>query len=911
MAHVALKRLTRALRVPLAAFLPFAVLLAVVTLLHAGTALAGTAVRYDDTDIHIGYAGTWSSYAKSTAWNGAYDRASLDGSAVYVAFSGTRLDWIAMKGTTTGKADVYLDGVFRRTVDLSSAVAVYQQDVWSTGTLPAGTHLVKIVRNASSAAGTYITIDAVDVIGTLVYPAPEVAGLSPGMSWTEGGQTVVVSGAGFNGATAVTFGGVAAKSFTVDSSTRITAVAPAHAAGTVQVRVSGPRGASADTAADDFVYEVATQPTITGISPAVGTSSGANVVAITGTGFMGVKAITFDGVKALSFTVESSTKIYAATPAHVAGKVRVQITTAGGTNADTAADDFTYLNRYDDTDGRITYAGTWEAYATRAAWGETYRRSCTGTSSASMYFTGERFELIATKGPTGALVDVYLDGVLLTKVNLYNATFLHQQRVWSTGAIGGGLHKVTLVRDASNASTRYITLDAVEVLGSLGRTGRIEQSDTRLAFSGAWSTISRTGASGGSYKQAAAGGAEVTVRFHGTYLDWVATKGPAMGTAWVSLDGGPAVSVDLYSASAWYERKVWDTGPLAYGAHVVRVWYDEANPSGAFITADAFDIEGTLDQAYAPKRIEQTDTRLIYSGTWYTTSVGAASAGTFKRTTSAAASLVVTFSGTQLDWIATIGPGMGKVDVSVDGGPPQTVDLSAAATVYQRKVWSTGALASTTHLVEFCLSESTPAGTALSVDAFDLQGTLPSSSALTSSEIKWAEQRLADLSYRPGSIDGEYDTQTRSAVVAFQKWEGLSRTGAIDAATWKRLQYARRPAPTRAGTTTPWIEVDKTKQVLLLCKNGYVIWTIPVSTGNASIGVVTPSGTFAIWCKDTALGPCYWGLGVTYYQESSIAIHGYPNVPTYPASHGCVRTQIWDQDALWPAVFIGTKVYIY
>jgi lipoprotein-anchoring transpeptidase ErfK/SrfK len=44
---------------------------------------------------------------------------------------------------------------------------------------------------------------------------------------------------------------------------------------------------------------------------------------------------------------------------------------------------------------------------------------------------------------------------------------------------------------------------------------------------------------------------------------------------------------------------------------------------------------------------------------------------------------------------------------------------------------------------------------------------------------------------------------------------------------------------------------------------------------------------------------------------SNLAIHGYPNIPTYPASHGCVRTQYWDQDALYPLIAVGTNVYVY
>ena len=51
--------------------------------------------------------------------------------------------------------------------------------------------------------------------------------------------------------------------------------------------------------------------------------------------------------------------------------------------------------------------------------------------------------------------------------------------------------------------------------------------------------------------------------------------------------------------------------------------------------------------------------------------------------------------------------------------------------------------------------------------------------------------------------------------------------------------------------TNPWIEVNKTKQVLLYCKNGAVVWTLHVSTGSASLsgGRVSPSGTWTILAK--------------------------------------------------------------
>ena len=163
-----------------------------------------------------------------------------------------------MKGTTTGIADVYLDGEFDETVDLSASTASYQVDVWSSGDLADAPHEVRIERSDACPAGKYITIDAVDLAGTLDAGPPTLAvtGLSPRTGSTAGGTSVTITGTLFANVSAVTFGGQAAASWHVDSSTKITAVAPAHAAGAVDVLVTTTAGTSENTSADDFTYVV-------------------------------------------------------------------------------------------------------------------------------------------------------------------------------------------------------------------------------------------------------------------------------------------------------------------------------------------------------------------------------------------------------------------------------------------------------------------------------------------------------------------------------------------------------------------------------------------------------------------------------------------------------------------------------
>jgi len=171
--------------------------------------------------------------------------------------------------------------------------------------------------------------------------APTVTSISPTSGPTSGGTTVTITGTNFSGTTAVTFGATAATGFTVNSATQITATAPAHAAGTIDVRVTTVGGTSATSAADQFTYVAA--PTVTSVSPTAGPAAGGTSVVITGTNLSGATAVTFGGTAATGFTVNSATQITATAPAGSPGTVDVRVTTVGGTSATSAADQFTYV----------------------------------------------------------------------------------------------------------------------------------------------------------------------------------------------------------------------------------------------------------------------------------------------------------------------------------------------------------------------------------------------------------------------------------------------------------------------------------------------------------------------------------------------------------------------------------------
>jgi N-acetylmuramoyl-L-alanine amidase len=169
------------------------------------------------------------------------------------------------------------------------------------------------------------------------------------------------------------------------------------------------------------------------------------------------------------------------------------------------------------------------------------------------------------------------------------------------------------------------------------------------------------------------------------------------------------------------------------------------------------------------------------------------------------------------------------------------------------------------------------------------------------------ETRLAALNYPCGPVDGTYDARTRDAVYAFEKYERMKRTGKVTADVWQRLFASQGPQPVlnKPGRR---IEVDLTRQVLMMIVDNKVIMTIHVSTGKTG----TPTGTWHIrtrakgW-RPTSLGPIW---SPCYFMARN-AIHGYPSVPLYPASHGCVRTPIWVQNSLVDQIVMDMPVDVF
>jgi hypothetical protein len=198
---------------------------------------------------------------------------------------------------------------------------------------------------------------------------------------------------------------------------------------------------------------------------------------------------------------------------------------------------------------------------------------------------------------------------------------------------------------------------------------------------------------------------------------------------------------------------------------------------------------------------------------------------------------------------------------------------------------------------------------------------LPKSSAqqLSATEILEAEQRLWDLGYWAGRVDGNFDSASRHALIAFQKVERRARTGKLTLQELNALRGASRPLPRYPHSAH--VEIDLARQVLFVIgEDGAVFRILPVSTGNGERymdhGQIhrarTPTGSFKVQRKIN--GWRLSSLGLLYYPSyivNGIAVHGSPSIPTRPASHGCIRVPMFAAKELSLLMPVGMEVLVY
>jgi hypothetical protein len=173
--------------------------------------------------------------------------------------------------------------------------------------------------------------------------------------------------------------------------------------------------------------------------------------------------------------------------------------------------------------------------------------------------------------------------------------------------------------------------------------------------------------------------------------------------------------------------------------------------------------------------------------------------------------------------------------------------------------------------------------------------------------LRDVQQLLVDLGFMAATgVTGTAGDETAVAVLAFQKWSGLPRTGVLDARTTEAVVHATRPQPAlrRPGKR---VEILLDRQVALAIVDDRVERVFHISSGAYGR---TPSGHFRVYRKERLSWSVPFSTWMPYasYFVGGIAFHAYPSVPAYPASHGCVRMMARDAPLMYAFATYGTPV---
>lgn len=157
------------------------------------------------------------------------------------------------------------------------------------------------------------------------------------------------------------------------------------------------------------------------------------------------------------------------------------------------------------------------------------------------------------------------------------------------------------------------------------------------------------------------------------------------------------------------------------------------------------------------------------------------------------------------------------------------------------------------------------------------------------------------------SRGSKYSSATGRAVLAYRKVNNMARKEKATGSIFKKLAKGKGGFKLEHPGAGKHVEADLSRQVMVLAKNGEVDEIYTISSGAPATPTIR--GKFRFYRKDAG----YNSLGMYYsiYFIRGYATHGYHSVPTYPASHGCLRNPIPDSVHIYDWIDLGDPIYVY
>jgi hypothetical protein len=166
---------------------------------------------------------------------------------------------------------------------------------------------------------------------------------------------------------------------------------------------------------------------------------------------------------------------------------------------------------------------------------------------------------------------------------------------------------------------------------------------------------------------------------------------------------------------------------------------------------------------------------------------------------------------------------------------------------------------------------------------------------------------LAKMGYVSGSGDC-FTSRLGREVLAYRKVNDMDRTKKAGAGLVKSVFAGKGEYHVKYPDAGEHVEAPLDKQVLVLVgENGKPFAIYPISSGKPSTPTVT--GHYQFYRQEPGVNS--EGMVDSFYWYNGYAVHGYPEVPNYAASHGCLRTFIADQPRIYDSLHFGESIYVW
>jgi hypothetical protein len=173
--------------------------------------------------------------------------------------------------------------------------------------------------------------------------------------------------------------------------------------------------------------------------------------------------------------------------------------------------------------------------------------------------------------------------------------------------------------------------------------------------------------------------------------------------------------------------------------------------------------------------------------------------------------------------------------------------------------------------------------------------------------VQFLQHRLRDLRYIV-SLSGVFDGSTQQAMMAYRKVNGMARRYSANPRIFEWLANRRGWFIAKYPQHGKHVEADLSRQVLALFDSrGKLFRVLPTSSGTSSTPTVR--GSFRVYSKTPGVNSK--GMVHSVYFIGGYAIHGYPDVPPWPASHGCLRIPIPNARFVHRWLDYGDRVDVY